>query len=54
LAKILSSVHERAVNNAEWVWVTHDVNPRATAPHVKGFVQAKSWFQDLTPIYIER
>ena len=54
LAKILASVHERAVNNAEWIWVTHDVNPRAIAPHVKGFVQAKSWFQDLTPISIEK
>lgn len=54
LNKILASVHEYAVNNAEWIWVTHDVNPRALAPHVKGFVQAKSWFQDLTPVSIER
>jgi peptide/nickel transport system substrate-binding protein len=54
LTKILQSVHEYAVNNAEWIWVTHDVNPRAIAPHVKGFVQAKSWFQDLKPITIER
>ena len=51
---ILRQVHERAVNNAEWIWVTHDVNPRALAPHVKGFVQAKSWFQDLTPVSIEK
>jgi ABC-type transport system substrate-binding protein len=51
---ILRQVHEHVVNNAEWIWVTHDVNPRALAPHVKGFVQAKSWFQDLTPISIER
>jgi ABC-type transport system substrate-binding protein len=51
---ILRSVHEHAVEEAEWVWVTHDVNPRALAPHVKGFVQAKSWFQDLTPVYIEK
>ena len=54
LAKILSTVHERVVDNAEWVWVVHDVNPRALAPHVKGFVQAKSWFQDLTSITIEK
>ncbi|MCA8930011.1 MAG: ABC transporter substrate-binding protein [Alphaproteobacteria bacterium] len=52
--KILQSVHERVVDNAEWVWVVHDVNPRALAPYVKGFVQAKSWFQDLTPISLER
>lgn len=52
--EILRNVHEHVVDNAEWVWVTHDVNPRALAPHVKGFVQAKSWFQDLTPVSIER
>lgn len=51
---ILRQVHEHVVENAQWIWVTHDVNPRALAPHVKGFVQAKSWFQDLTPISIER
>jgi peptide/nickel transport system substrate-binding protein len=51
---ILQKVHEYAVDNAEWIWVVHDVNPRAMAPHVKGFVQAQSWFQDLTPVSIER
>lgn len=51
---ILKKVHEYAVDNAEWIWVTHDVNPRAMAPHVKGFVQAQSWFQDLTSISIEK
>ncbi|MEM7748406.1 MAG: ABC transporter substrate-binding protein [Pseudomonadota bacterium] len=54
LAKTLAKVHERVVDNAEWIWVVHDVNPRALAPHVKGFVQAKSWFQDLTSITIEK
>jgi len=52
--EILRKVHEHVVDNAEWIWVTHDVNPRALAPHVKGFVQAKSWFQDLTPVLIEK
>jgi len=51
---ILRQVHEHAVDEAEWVWVVHDVNPRALAPHVKGFVQAKSWFQDLTPVSLEK
>jgi hypothetical protein len=26
----------------------HDLNPRAMSPKVQGFVQAQSWFQDLT------
>ncbi len=49
---ILRKVHEHVVDNAEWVWVVHDVNPRALSPKVKGFVQAQSWFQDLTPVHL--
>ncbi len=51
---ILQKVHEYAVDQAEWVWVTHDVNPRAISPKVQGFVQSKSWFQDLTPITLKK
>lgn len=51
---VLQEVHAKIVDNAEWIWVVHDVNPRAISPRVKGFVQAKSWFQDLTPITIEK
>jgi len=40
------------VDDAVMLWVAHDVNPRALHPRVKGFVQAQSWFQDLTPIRI--
>ena len=32
------------------IFVAHDLNPRAMSPKVKGFVQAQSWFQDLTPV----
>ena len=52
LAK-LTKLHEIMVDEAVMLWVAHDVNPRALRPHVKGFVQAQSWFQDLTPIRIE-
>ncbi|MGE3917871.1 MAG: hypothetical protein AB7F78_19425 [Hyphomicrobiaceae bacterium] len=51
---MLRKMHELAVDNAEWIWVTHDVNPRAISPKVEGFVQAKSWFQDLTPITLKK
>jgi peptide/nickel transport system substrate-binding protein len=50
---ILAKLHERIVDQAMWIWVVHDLNPRALAPNVKGFVQAQSWFQDLTPVYVE-
>ncbi|WP_010626990.1 ABC transporter substrate-binding protein [Halomonas sp. KM-1] len=50
---ILAEFHTRMVDDAAWLWVAHDVGPRAMQPRVKGFVQAKNWFQDLTPVYIE-
>jgi hypothetical protein len=34
------------------IFVVHDLNPRAMSPKVKGFVQAQSWFQDLTRVSI--
>jgi peptide/nickel transport system substrate-binding protein len=45
-------VHEKMVNDALMIWVVHDVGPRAMSPKVKGFVQAKNWFQDLTPVSV--
>ncbi|WP_249978328.1 ABC transporter substrate-binding protein [Vreelandella olivaria] len=50
---ILAEFHARVVDDAAWLWVAHDVGPRAMHPRVQGFVQAKNWFQDLTPVYIE-
>jgi len=48
----LARVHEKMVNDAAMIWVVHDVGPRAMSPRVKGFVQAKNWFQDLTPVSV--
>ncbi len=50
---ILAEFHTRLVDDAAWLWVAHDVGPRAMQPRVKGFIQSKNWFQDLTPVYIE-
>jgi hypothetical protein len=50
--KALQAVHEKFVNDAIFLDITHDVNPRAMSPRVKGFVQAKNWFQDLTPVSV--
>ena len=30
------------------IWVYHDTTPRALSPKIKKYVQAQSWFQDLT------
>jgi ABC-type transport system substrate-binding protein len=51
--KIFSDLHSYIVDQAYWIWVGHDLNPRALSPKVKGFVQAQSWFQDLTPISMQ-
>lgn len=46
----VQKAHEKIVDDALFLFVAHDVNPRALSPKVKGFVQAQNWFQDLTPV----
>ena len=46
----LKKVHEKIVDDALFLFVTHDVAPRAMSPKVTGFVQAQNWFQDFSPI----
>lgn len=42
------AAHERLVDNPPWLYIVHDLNPRAMSKHVTGFVSAQSWFNDLT------
>jgi ABC-type transport system substrate-binding protein len=51
---LLAQAHEIVVEEAPWVFIVHDLNPRAMSPKVKGFVQAQSWFQDITPVWVEK
>ena len=51
---VLEKVHEKYVDDALFLMVTHDVNGRAISPKVKGFVQAKNWFQDFSPITVTK
>jgi peptide/nickel transport system substrate-binding protein len=51
---ILQKIHEKYVNEALFLMVTHDVNPRAMSAKVKGFVQAQNWFQDFSPITMDK
>ena len=51
--KRLGELHAYLVDQAVWIWVVHDMNPRGLASQLKGFVQAQSWFLDLTRIRIE-
>ena len=50
---MLQKIHEKYVDEALFLMVTHDVNPRAMSPKVKGFVQAQNWFQDFSPITMD-
>jgi ABC-type transport system substrate-binding protein len=52
--EILTEVHAIVTGDAARLPIVSDLNPRALAPYVKGFVQAQSWFQDMTPVYVER
>ncbi len=51
--EVLKAIHEKYVNEALFLMVTHDVNARAMSKKVKGFVQAKNWFQDFSPITMQ-
>jgi peptide/nickel transport system substrate-binding protein len=50
--QILQKMHEMVVEDGGRVFIVHDLNPRALSPKLKGFVQAQSWFQDMTPIVV--
>jgi peptide/nickel transport system substrate-binding protein len=48
----LAELHAASVDDAAFLYVAHDVGPRAMSPKVKGFVQPKSWFVDFSPVSI--
>jgi peptide/nickel transport system substrate-binding protein len=38
--------------DAPWLFVVNDRNPRALAPTVHGFIEPKSWFVNLTTVWV--
>jgi peptide/nickel transport system substrate-binding protein len=44
--KYLRQANEILNEDAAWVYVVHDLNPRVLAPNVRDFVQPQSWFTD--------
>src|SRR5688572_18331562 len=46
----LAELHAASVDDAAFLYVAHDVGPRAMSPKIKGFVQPKSWFVDFSPM----
>ncbi len=49
----LAKLHAKIVEEAPFLWVAHDVGPRAMSPKVKGVVQPKSWFIDIATMSME-
>jgi peptide/nickel transport system substrate-binding protein len=50
---LLTKLNETMNEEAALIFVAHDLNPRGLSPKVRGFVQAQSWFQDLTPVSVD-
>ena len=50
----LGQLHAMLVEEAPWIFVVHDLNPRALSPKVKGFVHPQSWFVDLTLPWVDQ
>jgi peptide/nickel transport system substrate-binding protein len=50
----IRKAHEKFVDDALFLFVAHDVGPRAMSPKVKGFVQAQNWFQDFSGASVQK
>jgi peptide/nickel transport system substrate-binding protein len=51
--RLLAQAHAIVVDEAPWLFIVHDLNPRALSPKVKGFQPAQSWYQDFTQLTVE-
>jgi peptide/nickel transport system substrate-binding protein len=49
----LARLHAHIVDDAPFVWIAHDVGPRAMSAKVKGVVQPKSWFIDIATMSMQ-
>jgi ABC-type transport system substrate-binding protein len=50
--KLLAQAHAIIVDEAPWLFIVHDLNPRGLAKKVQNFHPAQSWYQDFTQITI--
>ncbi|HET7885952.1 MAG TPA: ABC transporter substrate-binding protein [Bradyrhizobium sp.] len=53
ISSAFRKAHERLVDNPPWLYIVHDLNPRAMSPKVKGFISPQSWFVDLTLVSMQ-
>lgn len=48
--RLLAEAHAIIVDEAPWLFIVHDLNPRAMTKRVQNFHPAQSWYQDFTQI----
>ena len=48
--RLLAAAHSIVVDEAAWLFIVHDLNPRAMSKKVTGFIPVQSWFIDFTTI----
>ena len=48
--KLLAKAHAIVIDEAAWLFMVHDLKPRAMSKKVKDFQPVQSWFVDLTTI----
>ncbi len=53
IAEATRKAHERLVDNPPWLYIVHDLNPRAMTRNAKGFVSPQSWFLDMTLVSMQ-
>jgi peptide/nickel transport system substrate-binding protein len=51
--EFVAQAHALVVDEAPWLFIVHDLNPRAMSAKVKGFKPAQSWYQDFTQLTVE-
>lgn len=49
----LAKLHARIVEEAPFIWIAHDVGPRAMSAKVKNVVQPQSWFIDIATMSLD-
>ena len=49
----LARLHAHIVDDAPFVWIAHDVGPRAISAKVKNVVQPRSWFIDIATMTMD-
>jgi len=50
--RLLAEAHATLVDEAAWLFICHDLNPRAMNKRVQNFRPAQSWSQDFTQITV--